>query len=370
MKLWEKNYVLTMCMIMVILYGSIFIILSSSFQMNLKGICNQEIQNEKNIRYALQSLFNEDTEHTKVKIYCGTLESEGTFIAMYDGQEEIVNFLPFQAAGENDQSIQIVKMGAHRYLYIIDSFEYQEEQEIYLCYMGMVDEVYRNHQKQVVVMLLISALITILIAGILYYAMKKIYHPINNIAHELRTPLTSIQGYAQYILYGNIKEEDIQYAGARINDEARYINEVIERILIMENIKSGEIHMEKIELQDMWETIKKHYPSIVVEGDMKYIMGDRTLLQSLFLNLLSNISRSGNEIVITASEGEIRIQNRADFIDQEMLDILNGNRRIPKERIQGKGFGVSLCREIVGLHNAKLRYTSSKDDGTVVTVLF
>lgn len=370
MKLWEKNYVLTMCMIMLILYGSIFLILSNSFRLNLRLICEQEKQNENNIKYALKSLLNEDPEHTKVKLYSEELKKQDTYVDLYDGQKEIVSYLPFKIVRENEQSMVIIKEGAHRYLFIFDSFLYQDKDEISLCYMGVIDEVYNNHQKLVRVMLLISSLITIFIACMLYYAMRKIYHPINNISHELRTPLTSIQGYAQYILYGKINEEDIQYAGTRINEEAKYINEIIERILVMENIKNGEIHIGKIKLEDVWESVKVHYPSLVVEGDMQYIMGDRTLLQSLFLNLLSNISRAGNDIIITASEGVIRIQNREDYIDPEMLDILNGNHRIPKERIKGRGFGAALCQEIASLHHAKIRYESSEDFGTVVSLLF
>ena len=369
MKLWEKNYVLTMCLIILILYGSIFLILSNSFRLNLRWICEQEKQNENNIKYALQSLLNEDAEHTKVKIYCEELKKRDEYVDWYDGQKEIVSYLPFKIVRENDQSMVIIKEGDHRYLFIFDSFLYQDMEEISLCYMGVIDEVYQNHQKQVAIMLLLSSMITILIAGILYFAMRKIYHPINNISHELRTPLTSIQGYAQYILYGKINEEDIQFAGTRINEEAKYINEIIERILVMENIKYGEIHMGIIKLEDLWKSIKVHYPSLVVEGDMQYIKGDRTLLQSLFMNLLSNISRAGNEILITALEGVISIQNREDYIDPEMIEILNGNHKIPKERINGRGFGVALCKEIASLHNAKLRYESSKTNGTIVSLL-
>ena len=42
----------------------------------------------------------------------------------------------------------------------------------------------------------------------LYYIMKKLYYPINNIAHELRTPLTNIYGYAEYIQKAKLTEED------------------------------------------------------------------------------------------------------------------------------------------------------------------
>ena len=138
----------------------------------------------------------------------------------------------------------------------------------------------------------------------------------------------------------------------------------------MENIKNGEIGFEKIELKDLWETIKIHYPSIAIEDNMEYVIGDCTLLLSLFLNLLSNISRTGEEITIIASDHKICLCNKEDFIDKTMLKILNGNRQIPRDQIRGKGFGVSLCHEIANLHHAKIRYDSTEEKGTIVTVVF
>lgn len=215
-----------------------------------------------------------------------------------------------------------------------------------------------------------SVLISFLFGGILYITMKKIYYPINNIAHELRTPLTSIQGYAQYILFGKVSGEDIQYACARINEEAGYMNEIIERILIMENIKNGAVHLEKIEVEGIFETIKSHYPSVVINNKLEYVMGDKTLLLCLFMNLISNTGRGGDKIVITAENNEISIYNKEDYVDGEMLKILNENRPIPKEKVRGKGLGVQLCHEIVKLHHAKLKYESKKGEGVRVTIIF
>lgn len=370
MKLWEKNYVLTMALILLILYGSIFYMLYDSFQMNFHKACERGIQTEQGILYLVKSLLNEDTEHKKLKIYCETMKKQNVYVAVYEDKTEIVDNLPASILEKMEPGLQIITDGKSRYLCIFDSLLSQSEKELSFYYVERVDEIYEKLYRQVYVFLFIVIGISFFIAWILYFAMKKIYYPVNNIAHELRTPLTSIQGYAQYILFGKVSEEDIQYACSRINEEAGYMNEIIERLLVMENMKNGKINMGKIDLEDLFDTVKAHYPDICINNNMKYVMGDKTLITCLFMNLLSNISRAGGEIVITASDNKISICNKKDFIDKRMLKILNGNRSIPKDRIKGKGLGVSICHEIVKLHQGSLFYESQEKEGVKVTVTF
>lgn len=360
MKLWEKNFVLTMFFILSVLYGSTFFVLYQSFQMNLEKGCERGQQTEQSVIYSVDSLLNADTEHRKLKLYCEIMEKQKAYLAIYEGESELVNFLPDLKLTGMELGLQIVKDGRRKYLCILDSFVSQNGSDITLYYVEMIDEIYANHQKQVCLFLFINIWISFFIAGILYFAMKKIYYPINNIAHELRTPLTSIQGYAQYILFGKVSEEDIQYASSRINEEAGYINEIIERLLVMEQIKNGKIHMEKIDMDDLLETVKSHYPAIIIDNQMESIIGDKTLILCLVMNLLSNTSRSGNRITITAVDNEISICNPEDYIDEDMLKILNRNLPIPKDKINGKGLGVSICHEIIKLHHGELTYAADE----------
>lgn len=371
MRLWEKNYVLTMTIILLVLYGSMLFVLNYSFRFNLERVCEQGMQTEQSILYSVKSLLNEDGEHKKLKLYSEVLEKQGIFFAVYKGQEAVTDSLPvFEAPSLSEGKVQMLRAVDGRYLCFADTFMYQDIEKVSVYYAEKVDDLYKNHQKQSYLLLVISTFISLIIAAILYFAMKKIYYPINNIAHELRTPLTSIQGYAQYILFGKVSEEDIQYACARINEETGYINEVIERLLVMEHIKDGKISLEKIDAVAFFEKVKTHNPSVIIDNTMDTIMGDETLLLCLFMNLLSNTRRAGEKITITAHGSEINICNEDDYIDKAMLRLLNGNRAIPKDRIQGKGLGVSLCHEIVKLHRGILRYESQEGEGVRITIIF
>lgn len=367
MKLWEKNYVLAMGLIMLILYVSMFFVLRASFKMNFDNVCNIAIRNEQSIAYLVQSFLNEDTEYTKLKIYCQGMQRQGCLFSIYRGDTWIVGELPFQIPS-GSENIQMLREGNVRYLFINNSFSGQDGNKYTLYYTEDMGELYDNHTKQLILLVGFACILSLILAAVLYFSMKKIYYPIDNIAHELRTPLTSIQGYAQYILYGKIKEEDIQYAGNRINEEAIYMNNIIERLLVMENVRDGKIVMERVELKSLFDVVEVHYPDVVIDNQMDYVLGDRTLLLSLLLNLLSNTGREGSNIHISAAEHKIIIYNPEDAMDENMTKILNGNRKIPREKVKGKGFGVHLCHEIVKLHHGQLRYEVVEGGGMRVTV--
>lgn len=67
-------------------------------------------------------------------------------------------------------------------------------------------------------------------------------------------------------------------------------------------------------------------------------------------------------------ENLITILNKDDSLDEEMLKILNSGRLIPREKIKGKGLGVSLCREIVKMHHGKLVYENVPEEGLKIRV--
>lgn len=392
LKLWEKNYILTMTFILLILYGSIFFVSNDSFKKNYTIAWDNTIQTEQSIAYSIQSLMNDDSKikMTKLNYYCQTMKRQNIYVRICKKQKILANFLPFSVPATKTPTLQMIKHENSHYFCIINSFQY-ENVPITITYLKSADDIYIAHKKQNRLFLTVSTLISFFLAGILYFFMEKIYQPINNIAHELRTPLTSIQGYAQYILLGRVSTEDILYASSQIDKEAHYINEIIERLLIMANIREGELCYEQLDMTQLLEKLKMHYPSLSIDNHIKYITGDETLLLCLLMNLLSNSSRATGEIRITTSENQsyqnkfrhfknihklqavkenkICIHNQNDYLDSKMIKILNTNRSIPKEKIHGKGLGVSLCHEIVKLHHGKLIYECSKSKGVTITIL-
>lgn len=306
-------------------------------------------------------------QHQKLDLYCENLQKQKIYIKIQDKNKIIVDHQPFQ--WENSDKFQILKYNKLNYIYISNIMELSDDKSINIYYMEEIDELYESHQKQTIIFLVIGLLIALMLAGILYRIMKKIYYPINNIAHELRTPLTAIQGYAEYIILGNISEEDISFASRQIDEKAQYMNTLIEHLLIMGNLKDGKINMEQVEIQSILNEIRQYYPLLVIDCQTKHLYGDKALLISLLLNTLSNTSRQSGNVRLEISENAIIIYNKEDSLDKEMIEVLNKNAAIPRERIKGKGIGVSLCHEIVRLHHGKLQYNNDEDGGVVISIL-
>ena len=98
----------------------------------------------------------------------------------------------------------------------------------------------------------------------LYITMKKIYKPVNHIAHELRNPLTVIQGYGQYVQMGKICEEDRFFAGQQIVKEARTLAERVDRLLIMGNLREGNIRCLEINADTLFQELKESYEGLEI----------------------------------------------------------------------------------------------------------
>ncbi len=368
MKLWEKNYLFTVIIIFLVLFSSFSFVLQHSFKENLTTYCQNTLLMENRLKYSLSTLLNENKNYTKLNLYCKTLTEQNIYLRLQAGNTVLANYLAFSWTPNKNKEFQIIQQDSSHYFCIFDSFSHSKE-KITIIYMEDITSLYKNQQKETLLLLSISLFLSLILSLFLYYIMKKLYYPINNIAHELRTPLTTIQGYAQYILLGNIREEDIIFASNQIHTLSQYMNDLIERLLIMGNLRDGKITMEKISAKELLETIKQYYPFIETENHTNYFFGDKTLLECLLLNLLSNTSRYGNQILLTAKQNQICIYNKEDILDS-MLKILNGNHTIPRDKIYGKGLGVSLCHDIVKLHHGKLIYENQKEGGLKISILF
>ena len=58
MKIWEKNYLLTMSLLLALLFGSLFFMQQYSFRKNLDKYCDNAFLNESSAEYTISSYLN------------------------------------------------------------------------------------------------------------------------------------------------------------------------------------------------------------------------------------------------------------------------------------------------------------------------
>lgn len=114
---------------------------------------------------------------------------------------------------------------------------------------------------------------------------------------------------------------------------------------------------------------------------MCLVMGDVTLLETLFQNIIENAihaSPYGGEICIDVKENQngvsVRIQDHGIGIAEEHIGkITEPFMRVDKARSRqhsGAGIGLALCAKICELHHAALSVESEVGAGTAITIDF
>lgn len=215
---------------------------------------------------------------------------------------------------------------------------------------------------------------------------------IHNITHEIRTPLTSIIGFSSLIKNEKVytKDDIIEYA-SRIYEEGNYINSISQRLMEIVLMDNPNIELENINMSDtitqIIQSMKQMFEDVDFYEDITpniYINMDKTLLQSLILNITKNAIMSYKEserkIVIISlepiSEGQIsmKIIDRGKGISNENLKkitepfyTLNKDRN---RQTSGMGLGLPLCIKICDVLNANFEIKSELEQGTCVNIKF
>lgn len=211
---------------------------------------------------------------------------------------------------------------------------------------------------------------------------------ISSISHELRTPLTSIKGWAVTLKSLGIEDKEVILDGLDIIEkESDRLTAMVEELLDFSRFVSGRIKLEKDEF-DIKNTIemigKQLKPRAVnnnidfnvnVENDIGTFIGDENRIKQVLINLLDNAFK------FTPEGGKVELNAYKDS-DTLILEVKDTGIGIPEEDLsrvkekfyKGKnskshsGIGLSICDEIVKLHNGTLDIYSALNEGTRVVV--
>lgn len=142
----------------------------------------------------------------------------------------------------------------------------------------------------------------------------------------------------------------------------------MDRLLVMGNLREGNVKYQRLDVQELFAEMKKLYPGIHVENHMDAIEGDASLVRCLFKNLLGNAVKAGSHVTVKASDNCVSIWNDGKYIEKQKLNYLNRNHEFPRAKAERNGYGIGLCYEIVKLHGWKMDYASSEEKGTTVKI--
>jgi len=214
-----------------------------------------------------------------------------------------------------------------------------------------------------------------------------------SVSHELRTPLTSICGYSEMLgdgSVGELGEVERRMIGV-INRNSHRLLSLIEDLLILSRIDSGvyALQDEQVDIADVIRvaggvlrpalTTAGVTFEVVVDDELRMVPGDRSQLERLMLNLLSNgvkFSLRGGRVTVRAwMEGEQLAITVADtgigIPAQDMPKLFTRFYRSGEARqrsIPGTGLGLAVVQGIVEGHRGSIAVDSTQGQGTIVTV--
>jgi signal transduction histidine kinase len=225
-----------------------------------------------------------------------------------------------------------------------------------------------------------------------------------NVSHDLRTPLTSVQGFAGALVDGTLAgPEGAREAGRIIGEEAERMRRLVEDLLYLGRIESGEIALDReaIDLADVARAAQSRFTFRAQETDTHLriladqevpMIGDPHRLAQVLDNLLDNAFKhtppGGTVSVVARREvprtpnarvprlpatGVLSVHNTGSVIPPEETDrVFERFYQLDKARAGrgGRGLGLAIAREIVQAHQGRIEVESSVEQGTTFTLRF
>ena len=212
---------------------------------------------------------------------------------------------------------------------------------------------------------------------------------ISSVSHELRTPLTAINGWAETLYNGEVRDaEDVKKGMGIIVSEARRLTNMVEELLEFSRIETGRFNLSvepidiKAELEDAVYTYREFFRRkglelVYTECDEEFppISGDPERLRQVFCNLLDNADKhggSGGRVDVSIDrEGDdvaIRIRDYGPGVPEDELPYIKYKFYKGSSKARGSGIGLAVCEEIITCHNGTLTLGNAEGGGCVATL--
>lgn len=212
---------------------------------------------------------------------------------------------------------------------------------------------------------------------------------ISSISHELRTPLTSIKGWAITLQSEEMRDEELLSDGLKIiENESDRLSLMVEDLLDFSRFISGRITLEKdvFDLRSVLKMLAKQYLprakekklllKLDIDERIDDILADENRIKQVLINLLDNslkFTKEGGRVDLRAYEEGgntiIEVEDTGIGIPEEDLPHIKEKFYKGKDSMSHSGIGLSICDEIVKLHEGELLIESQLDKGTLVKLV-
>ena len=216
---------------------------------------------------------------------------------------------------------------------------------------------------------------------------------LSSMSHELRTPMNAILGFSQLLKVEPdiCKSEKHSASMDHILSAGTHLLHLIDQVLELNQIETGKlsINIEDValfslvrECMDLITPIaEKRGITLMTEMPLPngQLRADRTRLKQVLLNLLTNA------IKYNSDKGAVTISCKIAQNDRLRIEVADTGIGIPADKhdevfspfarlgvessnIEGTGIGLTISKQLIGLMDGKIDFTSTLDVGTVFWV--
>lgn len=210
-----------------------------------------------------------------------------------------------------------------------------------------------------------------------------------NVSHELKTPLTSINGYAEMLMAGLVKEEDTKKFAKIIYDEGRHLLSMIEDIIKISKLDEEKtaLEMEDLDLIPLAKKIMQNLESKAqankvntnfIGPDSLFIKTNKGLINELITNLYDNGIKYNRENGSLTLEIKEDVKNVFIIVSDTGLGISKEDQARVFERFytvdkshnkkDSSGLGLSIVKHIVRILDGDIILNSDLGQGSTFTI--
>ena len=202
-------------------------------------------------------------------------------------------------------------------------------------------------------------------------------------SHDLQEPLRMVSSFSQLLVkrYRDKLDQDGQEFIDFISDGALRMQSLIRDLLAFSRIRTLGVELAPTDLNEILRLSLGNLQFAITDRDAKikvetlpFVLGDRMQLIQLFQNLVGNaikfcVERPVVEIGVSAEDTErvtVYVKDNGIGIDPKYQErIFQIFQRLnTREKFEGNGIGLSLCKRIMDRHDGSISLKSATGEGS------
>jgi PAS domain S-box-containing protein len=211
---------------------------------------------------------------------------------------------------------------------------------------------------------------------------------VSGLAHELGTPLNIIHGHAELLLSELPQDSPLEESLRTVLSACHRMTALLKSLLQFISQKDGETAPVDIKslIHDLLNFLRIQFRKqnietfVEIEDDLPVILGDRTQVEEIFLNVMMNSIQAMENGGILRIKTFLRSEDGWDYLFSNIQDTGSG---IPPDTIQrifepffttkgvgkGTGLGLYITHNLIQKYKGRIRMESTPGVGTTVTII-